>query len=32
MEVTDNIYVMNFLVNRQLKRKGGMAVAVFVNL
>lgn len=28
----DNIYVVNFLVNRQLKRKGGMVVAVFLNL
>lgn len=32
MEVIDNIYVLNFLVNRQLKRKGEMVVATFVDL
>lgn len=30
--VMENTYVMNFSVNRQLKRKGGMVVAVFENL
>lgn len=29
MEVIDNIYVLNFLVNRQLKRKGGCDVCGF---
>jgi len=32
MGVIDNIYVLNFLVNRQRKRKGGMVVATFVAL
>lgn len=32
MGVIDNIYVLNFLVNRQLKRKGGMVMATFVDL
>lgn len=32
MGVIDNIYVLNFLVNRQLKRKSGMVMATFVDL
>jgi hypothetical protein len=32
MGVMDNIYVLNFLVNRQLGRKGGLVVATFVDL
>lgn len=32
MRIIDNIYVLNFLVNRQLQRKGGFVVATFVNL
>jgi len=28
----DNIYVLNYLVNRQLGRKGGKVVALFVDL
>ncbi|XP_029157305.1 uncharacterized protein LOC114929790 [Nylanderia fulva] len=28
----DNIYVMNYLINRQLKRKGGKMTAMFVDL
>ncbi|XP_071652705.1 uncharacterized protein [Temnothorax longispinosus] len=32
MGTVDNIYVLNYLVNRQLGRKGGKVVALFVNL
>lgn len=28
----DNIYVLNYLVNRQLEKKGGKLTALFVNL
>lgn len=32
MRIIDNIYVLNFLVNRQLQRKKGFVVATFVDL
>jgi len=32
MGTVDNIYVLNYLVNRQLGRKGGKVVALFVDL
>lgn len=32
MRIINNIYVLNFLVNRQLQRKGGFVVATVVNL
>lgn len=32
MGVIDNIYVLNYLVNRQVEKKGGKLVAMFVNL
>lgn len=32
MGVIDNIYVLNYLVNKQLKRKDGRMVATFVDL
>jgi len=32
MGTLDNIYVINYLINRQLERKGGKLVALFVDL
>lgn len=32
MGVRDNIYVLNYIVNRQLVKKGGMVVAAFIDL
>lgn len=32
METMDNIYVLNYMVNRQLEKKGGKLVALFGNL
>ena len=32
MGVVDNIYVLNYLINRQLAKKGGRMVAMFVDL
>jgi len=32
MGTLDNIYVLNFLINTQVKKKGGKLIALFVNL
>lgn len=32
MGTIDNIYVLNYLINRQLRKKGGRMVAMFVDL
>ncbi|XP_024886911.1 golgin subfamily A member 6-like protein 1, partial [Temnothorax curvispinosus] len=32
MRTVDNIYVLNYLINRQIRRKGGKVVALFVDL
>lgn len=32
MGATDNIYVINYLMNRQLERKGGKLILMFVDL
>lgn len=32
MGTMDNIYVLNYMVNRQLEKKGGKLVALFVDL
>lgn len=32
MGTLDNIYVLNFLINRQVKKKGRKLIALFVNL
>lgn len=32
MGVIDSIYVLNYLVNRQIERKGGNLVALFIDL
>jgi len=32
MGTIDNIYILNYLINRQIGRKGGKLIAVFVDL
>jgi len=32
MGTLDNIYVLNFLINTQVKKKGGKLITLFVNL
>jgi len=32
MKILDNIYAINYLINKQLEKKGGKLVALFVDL